>query len=176
MQNNYIIYNGELYHYGVPGMKWGHRRAQRKIDILQRRRRESAAIKDEMDAEDREMYSKPKQAKRLQKALAANKAMHETSEVKNKYAIEKQKVKLDKKHKQTDEYRQAKAAYNKQRAQQYIYGKVGHHRIETLKNSGYSERRAKGKVAVGQMLMGVTYSAAVLGTVGFIAKSHLKIK
>lgn len=24
---DYIIHNGELYHYGVPGMKWGHRKS-----------------------------------------------------------------------------------------------------------------------------------------------------
>lgn len=26
MNNNYTIVNGELYHYGVPGMRWGHKR------------------------------------------------------------------------------------------------------------------------------------------------------
>ena len=28
---NYTIYNGELCHYGVKGMKWGQRRAQKKV-------------------------------------------------------------------------------------------------------------------------------------------------
>lgn len=36
---DYFIYNGELYHYGVKGMKWGVRRAQKKA-ALQKYRRE----------------------------------------------------------------------------------------------------------------------------------------
>lgn len=29
---NYTIYNGELCHYGVKGMKWGHRKAKDSVD------------------------------------------------------------------------------------------------------------------------------------------------
>lgn len=37
MVNNYVICNGELYHYGVPGMRWGVRRAQKRVARVQRK-------------------------------------------------------------------------------------------------------------------------------------------
>lgn len=37
MENNYVLCNGELYHYGVPGMRWGVRRAQRRANRIERK-------------------------------------------------------------------------------------------------------------------------------------------
>ena len=32
MKDDYTIVNGELYHYGVPGMKWGHKRGTKQSE------------------------------------------------------------------------------------------------------------------------------------------------
>ncbi len=35
--SNYVIVDGELYHYGVKGMKWGHRKAQKYASRTERK-------------------------------------------------------------------------------------------------------------------------------------------
>lgn len=37
MENKYVLNNGELYHVGVKGMRWGVRKAQRKANRIDRK-------------------------------------------------------------------------------------------------------------------------------------------
>lgn len=160
----------ELYHYGVPGMKWGHRRAQKRIQRADRRIRKIEKTRaqnkleyEEMKAESRDMYSGKKKAKKLAKSLAGDKALYDTSETTNKYLIARQKAKKDKAYKNSAEYKQARTAYGKQQTQQVLFGTAGHQRIETLKNLGVSEKKAKVRTAVEQTLIAAGVAAAMSG-------------
>lgn len=66
---NYTIYNGELYHYGVKGMKWGVRRYERQssqVRQLQEKRKQIAATKGvtskQYDKASKELYLKKNKA------------------------------------------------------------------------------------------------------------------
>lgn len=61
--DNYIIYNDELYHYGVPGMKWGVRKAARNKTLAAKKRYKktlSTAVDEKTIRSAREKYKKEK--------------------------------------------------------------------------------------------------------------------
>lgn len=176
--------NNELMHYGVLGMRWGVRRseaqlagargekskrqirreerADRAIRRINTQRENNKRVYEDMKKESREIYS-GKKANKLAKSLASDKALYDSTEVDNKYALAVQNAKKDPGYKKTSEYQKAVSDYNKQTTQRMIYGEFGHQRIETLKNLGYSNKRAVGRTLVEETLAGVGTAAVIAG-------------
>lgn len=187
-QYNYVPEPNELYHHGIKGMQWGKRRFQNndgsltaagrerysskeekrtaKIDSrikkLELRKQQNKGVYDAMQARAKGRFSKNE--KKLDAAMAGNKAAYETTEVTNNYLIARQKAKKDKAYKLSDEYRAAKIAYDKQETQRFIYGEYGHARIEQLKNMGKSEKQAKRKAFTETLLVSTAAGAISVAT------------
>ena len=105
--------NNELYHYGVPGMKWGVRKA-REINIrrLERKRKRDKTNYVVNEIKNRTMPdSSPGDAF---KKSQENKRAYKANDRKTAYRIAKQKVKLDPNYKNSDEFKTAKREYEKQ--------------------------------------------------------------
>lgn len=156
-----LINVDELMHYGVPGMQWGHRkgaysktsRADLNIGRYKTNKKNNANIYKQRNAEAKSKYNTS--SNKYKNTVAKNKALYDRSETINNYNIAKQKAKKDKSYKKSKEYVAAKKKYGKQFAQGFIYGRAGSIRIETLKNRGYSDRKAKGRNAAEQALVGI---------------------
>lgn len=166
----YMIKDGELYHHGVKGMKWGVKRAKkraaradRNIRRIEATRKNNRNILNTWNAEAREKYSGPKKAKRLKKVLARNEVAMDRAETINKYAIARNKAKKDKNYKNSAEYKKAKHNYSKMMTQDFIWGQQGSRTIDSLKKQGVSERKAKARVVAGNAAVVALATAAVAG-------------
>lgn len=67
---NYIYRNGELYHYGVKGMKWGVRRSQKVLDRLSGRVKKSR--ENEKNYRDKLTAIQKKQSSTVQRVMNAS--------------------------------------------------------------------------------------------------------
>lgn len=66
MINDYIIANGELYHYGVKGMKWGVRRYEKKASKARAKAKEYKMYADDYDPKNYTVKLKDKERSNLQ--------------------------------------------------------------------------------------------------------------
>lgn len=188
MSQNYIITNGELYHHGVKGQKWGRRRyqnedgsltpagqkrynkAENRIRKLEVTRKNNRNLYKEWDQDAADKYAGRKEEK-LKKVKAKNKAVYDSTEITNKYRIAKQKAKQDPDYKKSDEYLKIAGQYGKQQSQLMWYGERGHIRIESLKNRGFSEKKAKAKVTTEVILEHIGL-LAVSGLLTYAARNQ----
>ena len=115
--DNYVIVNGELYHYGVPGMKWGHRK-QSAVD---------KARQNMIDAKKRKRTAKKEYNKSFSKAY--DRSIAAWSPVKkhrqaNDARWEDAMNKAETSRNATAKYKKAKQKYKAEKAAQKALAKI----------------------------------------------------
>lgn len=164
-----LIYetNNTLYHYGVPGMKWGQRRAQKRAARADRRLSKAIAARQHRkkqyimaDKKARSKYGNNPKSEPLNKALAKNKAKYTNDKIYHDYNVARKKAKKDPNYKNSKEYITAKKTYNKRLTNNLLYGAKDVQKVDELKYRGYTDKQAKTRVIVASAATALAYAAA----------------
>ena len=94
MENNYIVVNGELYHWGVKGMRWGVRRYQNKDGTLTK----AGKKRYNNDAEEKSKVEKQAPSKVRKKKRVSEMSDAELRSEINRIQMERQYAQLTARH------------------------------------------------------------------------------
>ena len=168
-------YNDELYNYGVPGMKWGQRRAAKRAAKIDKRLSKLKGIEKDLkkkydadNAKAREKYS----GKKLKAVLAKNKTNYDLTVVNTREAIARYKAKKDPSYKNTPAYAKARKDFGKRWGQQVLLGERGQKKLHNLRNQGVSNKQAYGRV-IGGIVASTVALSVLKGAASAVVKNKL---
>ena len=169
MENRYVIINGnlhnidELRHYGVKGMKWGHRKAQKFAD-------KAANIRKK--AGDLDKTGRDKAA-----ALRAKGKDGKADRVLNKYKEQADRVRIDAKAYDAKSKReQRKAKFQERQAKASAFRSRGAKLVTNLLGGAFANRTYNSVIAKGgskNEARVTTALVSLLGPIGHIAVSAM---
>ena len=151
--SNYVYSDGELYHYGVLGMKWGKRRARKLTEKAQEHRRYA----DDLDPKNYTVKLSVKERAKLQSEKRAELAKAEKLE-KKAQAVTDKHVRLAG-GKKTYNYTTSQST-GKLVVKSLLMGSYGSLKYDQAK----AEHKSRGQAAVA----GVLYDAGNYATVGLL--------
>lgn len=173
--NYYVIQPNDLTHHGILGQKWGIRRfqyengsltaagkkryykAESKINKIEAKREKKRKRFEKDKARVSKIFGKDTlMTKYINKKLAYG---FDETEIKNKFAIAKQKAKQDPSYKNTDEYKRLKSARTEQFIENITLGPAAHMTVASLEKDSHMNKAA----AIGVVFVGnVAFNAASL--------------
>ena len=173
--DEYIIVGGELYHYGVKGMRWGHRRAQRELPTSDVRRRFDSAKAEYKQANKAYSKSFDKAYNRNIGSFSPIKKHRDASTKRWEDAVDKAKVA----NKAKANYKAAKKARKTQLNSSYKQVSKNSSVVEKLTFNNATRKKAAKYMVDNNMSMSdakrkansdaVRNTAAVLAVVGGVA-------
>ena len=180
MSDYKIIRSDELYHYGVPGMRWGHRKAPERVINARNAMRSAKQDKRQANKEYKKAFNK---ATTLRGAYGKNS---------NKYSSDLAS-KMEKSRSADKAYRKAKQAYKSElnapnskytkvqrNVDKRFYGESGVNRINKRMNKGSSRTMATARetgrqMAVATLLIAGRYTAKFVRANGGVKQTGRRV-